>query len=927
MSTGSFSDTGTSVIGNTDNWVHVGGIGLPVGRNPTSGGPTYALITSIGAYVSGRGATRTIQLGFENAGVGSAFTVSPGSSAADTGAQASSLVVNGGTDTFRISGNGSFFFGRGGAGGPSSDSYGTSFSNVLYGYYTYVSAPTAPLTPGVTAPTTTSAAVTWAAPSDNGDSPITGYRVDYSTSNTFASNVTTVEVGNVLAYTVTGLTASTPYYFRILAENALTVAASTWGAPSTIVTQTSGAGGGALIGAIALQAAVSTTVTYPASSCGFWSFWMTQSVSSWYIRVATVGGFGGATLLMGVDPIVGFWAATSTRGIPVGDGPTYRPAGGFPGAHRFSVGVGAVFAAGVWTFPLTLYVDGVLTATGTSVGNTPSSALTNANKQPSALEAGTFGAVGSAVISRFEHTLTLAHEEFATQTTEAGYISAAAAATSQVALGTLPAGLSPAPVGYLVSSGQTTLDAMNLIAKTEQGYLDCVTAGTYINPVQSVRVRARQRPLAVAYSFDAQAEVSGTIDFIRDSTNLIWSDVVTGANSLKVTVSDLTLQTRAGSNNASDTVANSARSDLYYFGTDRLARGQNTQLRPVSVTINNLTCPTDRSSDLLQMAPGDRIQIYNIPSTTLGFSTFDGWLIDKAQSHRAGPNAEDKFTLYLQPATLQAVYDTDRFMAGGALSLSGSLTAGATTVQITAAAGAYGLFPNMIPNGSGESDASTWTFIPGVGGAGSVVSQYLGQYTEYGVRSIHASWTTAQTGGNGGLTTDPIAVTAGQQYSFGMYHVAPSISQSLLLVVDWYAGATYLSSSYASSTQFLANQELPMQFLGATAPATATFVKVKIINIAGANFQNWSVGSLLDIDGVIMQAGTALTPFGGTGAVLETIAFPYTLLIDKEQVTVTSCTPWVPQVATITRGVNGTTATTHAAGALIDVAPSALFAF
>ena len=60
---------------------------------------------------------------------------------------------------------------------------------------------------------------------------------------------------------------------------------------------------------------------------------------------------------------------------------------------------------------------------------------------------------------------------------------------------------------------------------------------------------------------------------------------------------------------------------------------------------------------------------------------------------------------------------------------------------------------------------------------------------------------------------------------------------------------------------------------------------------------------------------------------LETIVFPYTLLIDKEQVTVTNCTPWVPQVATITRGVNGTTATTHATGALIDVAPSALFAF
>ena len=750
MSTGTFGGTTTSVIGQTDQWVHVGGIPLPSGRNPTSGGPTYALITSLGAFVSGRGATRTITLGFEGTAYGSPFTVASASSANDTGLQPASIVTNGGTDTFRISSSGSFYFGRGGAGGPSSDRYGTLFSNVLYGYYTYVSAPTAPLTPGVTAPTPTSASVTWTAPSDNGDTPITGYRLDYSTSNVFTT-LTTVEVGNVLSYTVTGLTASTPYFFRILAENALTAAATTWGAPSAIVSQTSGAGGGSLVATVALQAAVSTSITYPANSCGFWSFWMTQSVASWYIRVATAGGFGGATLLMGVDPVVGFWAATSTRGIPVGDGPTYLPVGGFPGAHRFSVGVGAVFASGVWTFPLSLYVDGILTATGTSVGNTPAATLTNANKQPATLEAGTFGAVGSAVISRFGHTMTVAHEEYATRTTESGYISAAAASTPQVTLGALPTDLSTAPVGYLVSSGQTTLDAMNLIARTEQGYIDCVTTGSYTTPTQTVRVRARQRPLTVSYTFDAQTEVTGTIDFIRDSTNLIWSDVVTGANALKATVSDATLQLRAGSNNATDTVANSNRSDVYFFGTDRMNRGQNTQLRPVSVTIDNITCPTDRASDLLNMAPGDRIQINNIPAAAaavLGFSSFDGWLLDKAESHKSGPAAEDKFTLYLQPATTQAIFDTDRFMSGGELSLSGALTSGATTANVAT-----------------------------------------------------------------------------------------------------------------------------------------------------------------------------------TGYKLDITQTPYTLLIDREQVTVTVCTSATPQVLTITRGVNGTTAAAHSSGVSVDISPAALFAF
>ena len=747
MSSGTFGGVGTSVIGNTDQYVHVGGIPLPTGRNATAAGPSYALITGLGAYASGLGATRTLSLGFEGTGYTGSFAVAANSSALYTGQQACGLVTNGGTDTFRISSNGSFFFGRGGAGGPSTDSYGRSFANVLYGDYTYTSAPTAPLTPAVTAPTPTSGAVTWAAPSDNGDTAITGYRVDYSTSNVFAT-FASLEVGNVLAYTVTGLAASTPYFFRVFAENATTTAASSWSVASTTATITSGAGGAAPTYVLSLQAQPVCAFTYPAASCGYWGVWAAQTTASWYFNIAVAANFGGATFRWGVDPTVGFWAATSTRANPIGDGPTYLPAGGFVGAHRYTVGVGATFSAGTWTFPLTLYVDGVKVATATSAGNVPPATFTNANRQPVALESGTINGISSVVLSRLSHTVNLAHEEYAIQTTEAGYLAAAAAATSQIVLGTLPADLSTAPVGYLVSSGQTTLDAFNLIAKTEQGYLDCVTGGVLTAPVQTVRFRARQRPNTAAYTFDAQSEVSGNIDFIRDSTNLIWSDVVTGANSIKKTVSDSTLQARAGSNNSADTVANSAQADLYTFGSDRLSRGQNTNLRPVAIVIDNVTCTTDRSSDLLQMAPGDRIRITNILSNVLGFSTYDGWLLDKAQSHKSGPNAEDKFTLYLQPASQQPLFDTDRFMSGGELSLSGALTSGVTTANVAT-----------------------------------------------------------------------------------------------------------------------------------------------------------------------------------TGYKLDTTQTPYTLLIDREQVTVTVCTSATPQVLTITRGVNGTTAAAHLSGVLVDISPAALFAF
>ena len=691
MTSASFGGTGTSVIGYTQSWVHVGGISLPTGRNAMANGISYAYIVTMGAYVTGRGASRTIQIGFEvTNGYTNAFGVGSGSSASYTGGQACAVLTNGGTDTFRIISSGSFYFGRGGAGGPSVDSFGTNFANVLYGDYVYYSAPSVPLTPAVTGPTTTTAAVTWSAPSDNGDTAVTGYRVDYSTSPTFASGVTSFEVGNVLTYVVTGLVGSTAYYFRVFAENAATAAAGSWSAASSTVNLTTGAGGAPPTATVALQSALQCAFVYPTASVGFWSFWMTQSTSSWYVSVSTAGTLGGANLLYGVDSTVGFWASTTTGANPMVDGPTYLPAGGFAGTHRFSVGVAASFASGTWTFPLTLYVDGVQVATGSSATLTPPATFTNAARQPVSIQVGTLGAVGSAVISRLSHTLTLAHEEYAIQATEAGYLSAAAASTGQVTLGALPADLSAAPVGYLMSSGQTTLDSMNLIMKTEQGYLDCVTNGSLTNPVQTVRVRSRQRPAAVAYAFDAQAEVSGAVNFVRDSTNLIWSDVVTGANSTTQTVSQLALQVRAGSNNSADTVATYRPSDLYEFGTDRLWRGQNVTLRPVAIVIDNLTCPTDRSSDLLNMVPGDRVQITNIPlgpsiagvpQNILGFTTWDGWLLDKEQSHKSGPNAEDRFTLYLQPVQpATAVYDTDLYANGGNNTISTALTSGATSM-------------------------------------------------------------------------------------------------------------------------------------------------------------------------------------------------------------------------------------------------------
>jgi len=181
---------------------------------------------------------------------------------------------------------------------------------------------------------------------------------------------------------------------------------------------------------------------------------------------------------------------------------------------------------------------------------------------------------------------------------------------------------------------------------------------------------------------------------------------------------------------------------------DRLQRGANVQLRVASVVIDAMTTPTDRTSDLLALVPGDRHQFTGLPSTQLGFSTWDGWLLGVDELHTL---TEHTFTLYFQPVLpATAIYDTNYFMGDTDLTLSASITSGATTMSV----------------------------------------------------------------------------------------------------------------------------------------ATAT-----------------------------------------TTTKLETTTFPYTLVIDSEQVTVTACTGATPQVATITRGVNGTTAAAHSSGAAVEVAVPSLYAF
>lgn len=348
-------------------------------------------------------------------------------------------------------------------------------------------------------------------------------------------------------------------------------------------------------------------------------------------------------------------------------------------------------------------------------------------------------------VAHLSHTAALVPEYQSPQyTTEATLLTAVKQAVPEIAFSTLPTDLSSLPVTS--SSASSALDRINDIIRTEQGAVSTVTTGTLLAPVQQIAVRARTRPAGVAYTFDV-LDIVDAPEFIRSINDAVSTVNVTGSGTT-VAVKNDALVPRLGSASTSATVLNYGRDALAAWGQDRINRGIVTGVPVVSVTINARTTSTDRWADLLAAAYGDRIRITGLPATQLGYSTWDGWLIGKRETHTY---ERGDFTLYFQPTLpATAVYDTDRYMADGALTLSAGINSSVTTMSVA--------------------------------------------------------------------TSNPLAL-------------------------------------------------------------------------------------------------------------LETAAFPYTLILDTEQVTVTACTSATPQVATITRGANGTAAAAHSAAALVDVYPPALYAF
>lgn len=436
-----------------------------------------------------------------------------------------------------------------------------------------------------------------------------------------------------------------------------------------------------------ITSTMQTTLDYPAGTLGAWGIWVTvlNAIASPVLTVeVAVAGLGHTIgFRLDSDPGLGLSAVglAGTTEVPLGllgPGPNYI-------SWTATNPSGTTAADVVCAF----YINGELGGYNNFGGS--GTVATNGNKAPTfvSILVGDGTSPATVRLSRLAHTLYKPDMHYLLPGVNLGYRANALTQMSDVVTfgqhiggifflsGLLADGhLWEAAADGISPPPTSLLDAINNVMRTEQGYLSAYTADYVTSPTEVVLVRPRERPTSVTASFDVEDEGVSAPEITRDITNLLRTIRVDGPTE-SVYVIDPTITSRAASV-GTDGVELLRKRNLAEWGEDRLIRGANTRLRIVRAAIDAFTATTDRSDDLTSLLLGDRIELTGLPSTQLGFSTWEGWLLGGHEEHAIDRHL---FELHLQPVLDDPpVYDTDRFMADGALTLNADIDSSVTSL-------------------------------------------------------------------------------------------------------------------------------------------------------------------------------------------------------------------------------------------------------
>lgn len=464
------------------------------------------------------------------------------------------------------------------------------------------------------------------------------------------------------------------------------------GVPATGETQMTITAPTPSVGLVSMQAGYSPVMLPPVlGSFGYVGFWFDPSKSNETTNIGVaMTNKTTFNMQLSVSETFGSWNPWFYFGL---NGTAVTANGNFISSTTPTyLALGATYptTGGSVVVTVTLYANGVPAAT---------SSFTTVVTQT--LDVAAFQTVNQAAgdsmsVSHLSWSPVLVHEEYAAIATEAGRLVAIDATTPEITLGTLPADMSLAAVGPAATSGQSALDMLNDVARTEQGQLFTNTAGTGGAPVQTIGIRARNRPSTVTATWVCAVDITDDIasNLIRDLSNTVSEVDGTGIGVTAI-VTDTTLKQKVGSANTSFNTLNNSAVDVAAASSDRINRGRKTGLDITGFTVDGMGLTTSRAIDLLGLTLGDRHQVAGLPTAQLGYSTRDGWL---SGADELWTPVSARFTLYLENCTAQAfIVGTDRGAAGGFLNLNTTITSGATTILVNSTANNEVMEPTTFP--------------------------------------------------------------------------------------------------------------------------------------------------------------------------------------------------------------------------------------